>query len=302
MIIETNFFDEPAYSTEYPKDFAVVESDIMILHSDRYSIVEPVKDVRFSDKAWNRIHASALESLVLWTIKPTDSKLEQTLRKWVFIAVSPSAVIFDVIVNTALSVPKLAVVGTSYIASGIQSVVLWKESSIDVFGMIKDRNTDLFFRSVVRSYLNIGQNILDIFFSIVQTVVDVGPTLESKYEWSYWIYPMSIPKNQNYYTERNSLSIQEAELVLDQNKVKFLRESCGWSEVDDKKLLSCHEPYDEYDLIESSLGKDRMRLTYAHGKEAPLIRSQWTEWDVVEVVGNTKYYAPRVCSASSKRG
>lgn len=201
--------------------FNTIESDICSAYPEKYTIIN-VQDSRFVNPSWINIHSWSTSYLALWSIKPTQD--HYTITKYlVSLSFKPLAALFDTTVNTMLVPAKLLVLLDRIL------VVTAKTA----FHLHHNPN-DLTIRKSGYEFGNQLGYMLSSLLELVLQPINILPNMITP-KWDLFLHTKSLVWS---YTIVNKEG--EIELILDQGRVKYLREKCGWEHVTDEafKALS----------------------------------------------------------------
>jgi len=219
LVTDQNFYTN-AY-TPY-EGFDLVESYIREAHPEKYSQIT-VEDKRFPKEfSWMRVRGGASEHLYLWCIKPGPDGTGLSLQQRVAaVVLKPLAAVSDAAINTVLVPLKLALL--------IDRVVILAISFfLGIFIPLKAPSYTLTIPQLCDHALKqLG------YFGVSLVRVCVQP----------------IGVGINFFSPRTNFSdfflsylITDAEgnkeHILDQGRVKYLREHCGWEHVTDERIKS----------------------------------------------------------------
>ncbi|MEI8300076.1 MAG: hypothetical protein WCG10_00495 [Chlamydiota bacterium] len=202
---------------EHFGSFDLLESHIRLSRGDTpIEVVDPRFETPYT--TWKQLHACSALGLTLWCLKPSESPKHKVLQHVVYIVCRPMACILDLGIDLSLSLVKTLIFVDLVVTRLVQEIVIYKHLSdsisvVDLSSEFKlfDNGLRCFAHSLVSIFSQIAEILLTIHFS-----GPVGGGL-----WSYSV---------------RNLDAKQDEVVLDQGKVKFLREKCGWEHVTDEVL------------------------------------------------------------------
>lgn len=173
-----------------------------------------VFDERFQKNfTWRDLHACSDLRLQLWCLKPSDSQNQKRWQHAVNIIGRPATCIIDCGIDFAITVYKVMFLAKN---------VLVKTSTKIVFPF-RDAHFGELIDDLKGIYYGLGYtgdsaiNLICRVFSIFALVHFLPPKAGDL--WSYPFYQKFT---------------KECKIVLDANRVKFIREKCGWENVPDK--------------------------------------------------------------------
>jgi len=218
---------------EAPLDFRLIESHIRAAHPEKYSPLD-VEDDRFSKEfSWMRIHAWASSYLYFWCIQPApNGKSPSPVQRYVAVFVKPQGALLDASVDTLLLLIKLALLAERVVTC---TAVFFLKSLITVESTQNTSTVRYVFAHTCIQFLFFLQSCVrlciqpyNILVNLFSPQIDL-PAILVSLSLSYAI--------KNPYKKR--------EIILDQGRVKYLREHCGWEYVTDTTLksLECFNPY-----------------------------------------------------------
>jgi len=221
-LITDNYFDKFAY--EPYQGFDLVESHIRAAHPEKYTPLV-VEDQRFPKEfSWMRLHACASNYLYFWCMRPDPDRerLDQSVGA---IIVKPLAAASDVIVDTLLLQFKLTVLVDRIIVCTtlffLHNFITFKDDpcalTMKGAGFYTLEQLDYCFSS----WSNLFVQPINLIANLFSPTFDVSASAGML----QYAYEIITPK-------------KETEAILDQGRVKYLREHCGWKDVTDEMLIS----------------------------------------------------------------
>lgn len=174
-----------------------------------------------------RANACASLRLQLWALNPSDSE-NKTFKRVCCVLVKPFAAVFDLVVNVALGVVKVAMtlflISMKTIEKALDSNKNVGFSQILAFSL-----TNMFTHlrgPIFSSFWNLTYQCLGGFLiNILGPEYDLYFRISPHFNWAYKV-------NRN-------------EVILDVNRVRYLQNTCGWKNVSKKALQTLFPPWGE---------------------------------------------------------
>lgn len=224
-------------------------------HIEDFRFNKNIEYQRIGNSSFMRINACAALRLSLWCIKPEESNLKLFCKHVCFFVLKPFAISFDIAMNTALLVAKIAFIALVAIGKCIQKVSF---SDVQLgFTLDYGGKNITYHLGTLNTYL--GSAILSgLAFTIIEFVA--GAAISSLLATSaavttslaagvaYTILTAFGPKYDiffrvlNFYAWAYEVN-DETELVLDQGKVKYLEEVCGWKDMLENDFKNLASPF-----------------------------------------------------------
>ena len=216
MVELSNCLQVEEYGTEAYLEFGnfkLLESCIRLSRGDAsVKVLDPRFDKEYS---WKDLHACSDLRLALWCIKPTDSKAHKCLQHVVHIIGRPATCLLDYGVDFTITTAKTIIAAHNLLfAVGSKIILPFRDAHF------RDVGDD--FRGFFSSFGYCFESFCEAIgraLSIVFLAHFIGPKAGNLLS-----YPVK------------NLETGIEETILDANRVKFLKEKCGWEDVSDEAI------------------------------------------------------------------
>lgn len=247
-LFKTDDYEDFAF---YPRfGLTMVESHIRASNPIKYSPLT-IQDTRFSNSSWMRIHACSLFYITLWCVKPQNSPEIKIAQHLTSILIKPIAACSDACVNTILLAAKVVIAVNDFFVKVIKKCIfLEKDAGFAVSGDYW-KATISQLGITLKCYLEVVLQPITILPNIVSPKYDFN-FLFDRYNWSYLV------KNKD---------TDQDEIILDQGKVKYLRERLGWEHVTDEVFKTLLSP-----------GSSAYRIEYSGEDKKLFVTAEWTTY------------------------
>lgn len=232
-LLTNAYYGSSAY--EAYQGFQVVEADIRAAHPEKYRALK-IEDPRFSNSSWMRIHAWSLTYLTLACIKPLTEDGRLTAGQYAASLVfKPFAAVFDGAVNTGLLPIKLIVLIDRMVNSTFNALLQRNHPKGAL--TLGDAASD--------TGMQVGYMFGSLFKILIQPLNICASVISPK--WDLFFYFGRISCAYKIICDQPGEERKE-ELLLDQSRVRYLREKCGWHHVSDEHFKSLGARGSQYAL------------------------------------------------------
>lgn len=231
--------------------FQIVESDIRAAHPDKYTPIT-IEDSRFSHPpSWIRIHAWATTYLHLWCIKPhpNHADISGTQRLYA-IFLKPATTVLDATINTLLFPIKLTIL--------IDRIVVVTTCSLFRFKQSKEGLS--IETAWINTHYQMSCMLQGLFAVVLQPATILANVISPR-----WDFMVNMSFGGISYDVFNKTD-NKTERILDQGKVKYLRERCGWQDVTDEMFKTLNYSMGDHYHLSYFSDHDELRID-AHWKK-----------------------------------
>lgn len=260
MVLSTKYYTCFAFNTQN-SDLALLERDIHThlgyKKKENTAVKEntAMSDFRFNENityqgignsSFMRVNACAALHLQLWCLQPSDSTAKKITQYFANIIVKPFALVFDLVANLALAVMKMALLTIVLVGKVIQKC--GGAADVQFFDTLDYgvKNLSHHGNHTFSAFVNFATSGMTALFlsvtagSIVILSSTIVPSFLTYFASAYVISNLLGPKYDLFFRTFEfyhwSYKANEKTCILDQGRVKYLRETCGWTHVRDETL------------------------------------------------------------------
>jgi hypothetical protein len=253
-MIHTDYYTGSSYRRN--SDFSLVASHICATKL-LTAFTKKVEDFRFNEfvpyigignSSIMRLNACAYLRVNMWCLKPGGTWEKKAIQYLGCVLLKPLAAASDVLLNTALLVIKISMMVGVVTGKSMQKIFSSKKS-------VDFRNT------LKYSARNIGYQIKALFDSCLPLLYQCFAVLSVN-----WAGPKIGFKFDSHEQFHWAYFVNQHELVLDTNRVKYMKEKCGWGGLPEETFKTYCQPSK----------KPSVRISYFENFGTLHFHAEWT--------------------------
>ncbi len=250
-LVHTAYYSRELFQTSEWRNNDAADGIKSLIFSD-LKLKDTWKDFAFNvntncqgieNSTFMRLNACALLKLRHWCLHPTDSTTQKVAQYTARIFFSPLAATWDLTANTLLLGLKILAYPVIRLAKDLDS------SDRDCL------NANIYFQMKM-----VGDSIKGIFTACIGSLTWclAGPQRASQIDMgSLWGYEVLLLEK----SDLNETSKIEEKILLDTNRVRYLREHCGWEDLTDEQLKNMNPSFSPPNANVSYHIGDKLHLT-----------------------------------------